>query len=78
MPPERACFSPCDTPNLEYCSAETLSLIPANYNRIPWRPAACAGGKKVQVRGIVRGSATVLGDAASDIELFLTDDLLTR
>lgn len=27
---------------------------------------------------MLRGSATVLGDAASDIELFLTDDLVTR
>ena len=32
----------------------------------------------MQLRGMLRGGATVLGDAASDIELFLTDDLITR
>lgn len=37
-----------------------------------------AGVKNVQLREMLRGSATVLGDAASEIELFLTDDLLTR
>ena len=37
-----------------------------------------AGVKEMQVRLVVRGSETVLGDAASEAELFLTSDLLTR
>lgn len=38
----------------------------------------CAGDKKMQVRLVARGCETVLADAASEAELFLTDDLLTR
>ena len=38
----------------------------------------CAGSKNMQLRAMLRGAETVLGDAASDIELFLTDELLTR
>lgn len=38
----------------------------------------CAGEKQVQVRLLARGSETVLGDAASDCELFLTNKLETR
>lgn len=41
-----------------------------------WQSAS--GVKNVQLREMLRGSATVLGDAASETELFLTDDLLTR
>jgi hypothetical protein len=45
----------------------------------PHRHCCCStGAKHVQLRGMLRGAATVLGDAASDIELFLTDDLITR
>lgn len=36
------------------------------------------GSKEMQVRLVVRGCETVLGDAASEAELFLTTDLLTR
>ena len=32
----------------------------------------------MQVRLVARGCETVLGDAASDVELFLTDEFLTR
>jgi hypothetical protein len=37
-----------------------------------------AKGMNVQVRLFVRGAETVLGDAASDDELFATDVLQTR
>ena len=37
-----------------------------------------AGDKKMQVRLVARGCETVLADAASEAELFLTDDFLTR
>ena len=37
-----------------------------------------AGAKEMQVRLLVRGCETVLGDAASEAELFLTTNLLTR
>ena len=36
------------------------------------------GGKEVQVRLLARGEETVLGDAASDSEVFLTTQLETR
>ncbi len=36
------------------------------------------GAKEMQVRLVARGCETVLGDAASDSELFLTSDFLTR
>jgi DNA (cytosine-5)-methyltransferase 1 len=41
-----------------------------------WQDAS--GGKWVQLRCMVRGVETVLGDAASSSELFLTDELETR
>lgn len=37
-----------------------------------------AGVKEMQLRLVVRGCETVLGDAASEAELFLTSNLLTR
>jgi len=37
-----------------------------------------AGAKQMQVRLVARGCETVLGDAASDAELFLTSEFLTR
>ena len=37
-----------------------------------------AGSKEMQVRAVVRGSASVLGDAASEWELFLTEDLAVK
>ena len=40
--------------------------------------AATAGSKEVQLRLLSRGEETVLGDAASDSEVFLTTDLETR
>lgn len=39
---------------------------------------ALAGSKEVQVRLLARGEETVLGDAASDSEVFLTTQLETR
>ena len=36
------------------------------------------GAKEMQVRLVARGCETVLGDAASDAELFLTSEFLTR
>lgn len=47
----------------------TLSVVP---------PALPAGCKEVQVRLLARGEETVLGDAASDSEVFLTPQLETR
>ena len=36
------------------------------------------GAKEMQVRLVARGCETVLGDAASEAELFLTSEFLTR
>ena len=36
------------------------------------------GDKSLQVRTVLRGAETVLGDAASQDELFVTSKLLTR
>jgi hypothetical protein len=36
------------------------------------------GKRQLQLRVVLRGGATVLGDAASENELFLTEDLLLR
>lgn len=41
-------------------------------------PPPPAGSKEVQVRLLARGEETVLGDAASDSEVFLTTGLETR
>ncbi len=58
------------------CTAPILSipptLQPAFYSFFS------AGSKEVQVRLLARGEETVLGDAASDSEVFLTTKLETR
>lgn len=41
-------------------------------------PTLLTGSKEVQVRLMARGEETVLGDAASDSEVFLTTKLETR
>ena len=41
-------------------------------------PVLSTGSKEVQVRLLARGEETVLGDAASDSEVFLTTKLETR
>lgn len=55
-------------------------LLPRSHLHLPAvpRPALPAGEKLVQVRLLARGGETVLGDAASVGELFLTTDLETR
>ena len=40
--------------------------------------AAAAGAQKVQLRDVVRGSETVLADAAAADEVFLSDTYQTR
>ncbi len=56
---------------------ETKGTQPAHTKQrvFPVRPA---GAKEVQVRLLARGEETVLGDAASDSEVFLTTELETR
>lgn len=64
------------TMTCEHCQETTFTAT--CYARSEGAGGGCAGVKKVQVRAVLRGEATVLGDAASDVELFLTEDLVTR
>ena len=62
-------------------SASSLDLSPTSLHHKNMKHTLVnlsAGDKKMQVRLVARGCETVLGDAASEAELFLTDDFLTR
>ena len=73
-PLSRACTCACAC-----CPRAHGSHTPRRAARArPARPRCCAGEKQVQVRLLARGEATVLGDAASDSEVFLTTRLETR
>jgi hypothetical protein len=83
----RRCGSPAQVwPSASHHSCTPAPCCPhdgmpslALWNNTPHPHRCCStGAKHVQLRGMLRGAATVLGDAASDIELFLTDDLITR
>lgn len=64
-------LSPEDDDDEEADGAAPLALVQAMWQ-------AADGTKEVQVRLLARGEETVLGDAASDSEVFLTTQLETR
>lgn len=52
------------------------STLPLGLEQAMWQTPD--GKRQLQLRVVFRGGATVLGDAASENELFLTEDLLLR
>lgn len=66
-----------DSDGEENSGEEEIDVVdePLGLVQCMWQDAS--GGKHVQVRVLVRGVDTVLGDAASDSELFLTTDVET-
>ena len=61
---------------VQLAAAGAAEASPLGLVQALWRGKK--GGEQVQVRSVVRGSETVLGDAASQDELFVTNVILAR
>lgn len=75
---QRSC-APSSALRQPFSNATACCISPAFSPALPpCRLGPPAGCKEVQVRLLARGDETVLGDAASDSEVFLTTKLETR